>query len=95
MYTNFHSSVIHNINNLKELICSSTEWISKLWNAHKIEYYSLIIRKNSDALNNMDKFQKSYAEQKEPDTPFMGSSWQANPVYADKHQDIGCLWLTG
>lgn len=81
---NFHSSLIHNVQEFEITMCLSTEWMNALWYIHRVEYYSWIKNKQtSDTLNNMDKFQKAYAKQNKPD---MGCSWQANLIYGDKHQ---------
>ena len=40
---NVHSSIIHNIPNMKTIKCSSVdEWVNKMWYIHMEEYYSAI-----------------------------------------------------
>ena len=49
LYTNVHSSIIHNNQNWKQSKCPSTdEWIKKLWYIRTMEYYEAI--KKSDVL---------------------------------------------
>ena len=49
IFTNIHSSIIHNGQNAEDSKCPSTdEWINKLWNIHTIECYA--VRKKSEVL---------------------------------------------
>ena len=45
LYTNVHSSTIHNGQKVETTRCPSTnEWIYKMWYNHAMEYYSAIDR---------------------------------------------------